>query len=63
MRKATEQFASNTKLLDRKIQKLYAELDIEKLNRFIDRKLGKDEAEGRFDSLEKRANANDRQVS
>ena len=49
MRKVTELFTNNTKLVDKKIAKLYQDLDVEKLNRTIDRKLNRDDANEKFE--------------
>lgn len=49
MRKVTELFTNNTKLVDKKIAKLYQDLDVEKLNRTIDRKLNRDDAQDKFE--------------
>jgi hypothetical protein len=49
MRKVTEQFSYNSKILDKKFAHLYKDLDIEKMNRMVERKMGKEEAIQRFD--------------
>jgi hypothetical protein len=38
----------NSKVLEKKIQKLYQELDMDKLNKVVDRKMTREEAEGKF---------------
>jgi hypothetical protein len=38
----------NSKVIDKKISKLYAELDMEKVLKLLDKKLNKDEAEERY---------------
>ena len=49
MRKVSDLFTGNSKLVDKKIQKLYQDLDIDKFIRMIERKMNKDEGFQRFE--------------
>jgi hypothetical protein len=54
LKKINEQVTINSKVIDKKIVKLYSDLDIDKFMRMIDRKLNKDEAESRFENGEQK---------
>lgn len=55
MHKVTDQFSQNSKILDKKFAALYKELDIDKMNRLIERKMGRDDAVARFEQGEQKA--------
>lgn len=48
MKKINELVSINSKVIDKKIAKLYGELDMEKLMKLLDRKMHKDDAEQMF---------------
>ena len=52
MRKLTEQAQIHSKVIDKKIAKLYQELDVEKMNKAIDKKMGREEADSRMEGNE-----------
>ena len=52
MRKLTDQAQIHSKVIDKKIAKLYQELDVEKMNKNIERKMGKEEAENRMEGTD-----------
>ncbi len=52
MRKLTEQAQIHSKVIDKKISKLYEELNVEKITKAIERKMGRDEAENRMEGTE-----------
>lgn len=52
MRKLTDQAQIHSKVIDKKIAKLYQELDVEKMNKNIERKMGKEEAESRMEGTD-----------
>ena len=41
----------NSKVIDKKIAKVYADLDMEKLMKLLDRKLNRDDAEEKFNEI------------
>jgi len=41
----------NSKVIDKKIVKVYADLDMEKLMKLLDRKLNRDDAEEKFNEI------------
>lgn len=43
LRKLGEQISNNNKIVEKKIQKVYADLDIEKLSKLVDKKVNKEE--------------------
>ena len=49
LRKISEQISNNSKLTDKKIAKLNEDINIDKLVRMIDRKLGKEDAFNKFE--------------
>jgi hypothetical protein len=58
IKKMNELVSINSKVIDKKIAKLYNDLDMEKLLKLVDRKMNRDEAEERFlDALNKYFNA------
>ena len=54
MRKLTEQAQIHSKVIDKKIAKLYQELDVEKMNKAIDKKMGKEEGDSRMEGNEQK---------
>jgi hypothetical protein len=56
MRKVSEVFTSNAKLLDKRIDKLRSEVDVERIMRAIEKKLGKEEATERIEGVSNRVN-------
>ena len=48
MKKINELVSINSKVIDKKIAKLYGELDMEKLMKLLDRKMNKDDADQMF---------------
>jgi hypothetical protein len=48
VKKINELVSINSKVIDKKIAKLYGELDMEKLMKLLDRKMNKDDADQMF---------------
>ena len=46
-----EMVSINSKVIDKKIAKVYADLDMEKLMKLLDRKLNRDDAEEKFNEI------------
>lgn len=54
LRKISEQLVNNSKLVDKKIAKLYEDISVDKLIRMIDRKLGKEDAFNKFEGQDQK---------
>ena len=52
----------NSKVIDKKIAKLYGELDMEKLMKLLDRKMNKDDADQMFFELSNKAQVLERGI-
>ena len=51
MRKVTDQFTLNAKILDKKLAKIYADINLEKVYHILEKKLGKAEAYSKFEGI------------
>ena len=50
LKKLGDQISQNTKILEKKIEKVYKDIDIEKMNKQVEKKLNKDEARDKFEN-------------
>lgn len=56
MRKIQSQIESNIKIVDKRFDKVYKDLDVEKLQKQIDKKMSKEEVYIRLTTLDTRVN-------
>ena len=50
LKKLGDQISQNTRILEKKIEKVYKDIDIEKMNKQVEKKLNKDEARDKFEN-------------
>lgn len=62
MKKINELVSINSKVIDKKIAKLYGELDMEKLMKLLDRKMNKDDADQMFFEFSNKAQVLEREI-
>jgi len=62
VKKINELVSINSKVIDKKIAKLYGELDMEKLMKLLDRKMNKDDADQMFFEFSNKAQVLEREI-
>ena len=54
LKKLGDQIAQNTRILEKKIEKVYKDIDMEKMGKQMEKKLNKEEAKDKFENQEVR---------